>query len=327
MLVKYCFDVVGSLVFREDLIFESKGRQYEFGTEDDYLKKICVTVREDAETHGPKWGPTPNQPNVSEIKLNTLNLPFIQIELLNLEGLLSPFGIEEIDIKFLEIFWTAETEEEKKYIQIPQWKYYINKDKPKSPQFPKDLMARAILSAYDAEKWQIPLAFYRKGLTDYKHGRFLEACFDYYFMIETLFADGKFKNKDVKANFKKTKELHDAIHQVYDDHKFMNYLQGISPSKFMNIVQNKPAGDILGFFVDFRGLIHHHSGKDKKRWHPANNQEFKFEAELFANVCFHIGMKIVNEQMFCDQLELGEIKCKQKNESSRPKRNADHDPR
>lgn len=65
--------------------------------------------------------------------------------------------------------------------------------------------------------------------------------------------------------------------------------------------------EISDFFVDLRGEIHHQSKKKKNGWHPSNQQEFIFEAELFKNVCTNLMMKKGIELMHGKDIDLKNI--------------------
>ncbi len=312
--MKYKYSVDGDLRFQNDLMFEFKGRSYEFKTdEQDFLTEIVVSVKAEADKYAPQIMPLTD--DVAKYHIHIKDEPtsvFIKEETRNLEGILSLFGLDEVDLTYPEISWIPENEEEKAKIHMPKFKAGINQDKPLSELLPPDLMARAIMASYDSFDWQIPFTFYRKARVDYKNGWFLEACYDYFFLLEYLFADGKFKTNEVKKNFKAAPELQAAIKQVLNDKSITQYLQTISQKKYDEIVNGKTAEEISDFFVDLRGKIHHQSKKHKKGWHPANQQDFKFEAELFANVCFNLMMKAANDLMFSKDVDVKAIKCMQK---------------
>lgn len=318
MIVKYKYSVDGDLRFQEDLLFDFKGRRYEFESDDKcFLKSISVSVQADVDKYAPKVTPLANQKAKLHIEIKEPASNFIKEETRNLEGLLSLFGINEIDLSYPEILWIPENEEEKSKIQLPSFKAGINKDKPLSELLPPDIMARAIIASFDNFEWQIPFTFYRKAMLDYKNGWFLDACYDYFFLLEYLFADGKFRTNEVKKKFRMAPELSGAIQEMLKDHGTLQYLKSISIKKYDKILGNGSTETISDFFVDLRGEIHHHSKKDKNRWHPANQQSFKFEAELFTRVCFHIMMTTANNLMFSEDMDLNAIQWMQRVSSAK----------
>ncbi len=314
MIVKYKYSVEGDLRFQSDLAFEYKKRGYEFEIDEQgFLTGIYVSVRTEADKYAPQITTLTN--DVAKYHIHIKDEPtaiFIKEEIRNLEGILSLFGMNEIDLTYPEISWIPENAEEKEKIHMPKYKAGISKEKPISEPLPPDLMARAIMIAFDSFDWQIPFTFYRKAMVDYKNGWFLEACYDYYFLLEYLFSDGKFKTNEVKKNFIASPELQGAIKKVLDDKSTIKYLQTVSQKKYDKILNGKSAEEISDFFVDLRGKIHHQSKKYKKGWHPANQQDFKFEAELFTNVCFNLMMQTANDLMFSSDVDVKAIKCKQK---------------
>lgn len=311
MIVKYKYFVDSDIRFQADIMFEFKGRNYEFELDNKgFLIGILVSIKADADQYAPQISIL-NDDN-AKYHIHIKDVPgslSIKEEIRNLEGMLSLFGMNEINLSYPEISWIPECEDEKAKINIPKYRVDTNKEKPLSELLPSDIMARALIAAYDSFEWQIPFTFYRKAMTDYKNGWFLEACYDYYFLLEYLFADGKFKTNEVKRNFINAQDLQISIQQFLQDQDALTYIKTISQKKYNNIIKDKTSEEISGFFVKLRGEIHHQSNKNKRGWHPARQQDFKFEAELFANVCFNLMMKVANDLMFDPNLNLLSLKC------------------
>lgn len=82
---------------------------------------------------------------------------------------------------------------------------------------PFDVVARMMLAARDAEKIEMALSFYRKGTVDFHEQRYLESMYDFYFMLESAFGEGKTKNYQVKKAFMESVALRECILSTLND--------------------------------------------------------------------------------------------------------------
>lgn len=306
MIIHYRFSVKGTLVFDNDLLFEYKSRSYRFETKEGETF-LFVATKGDPKTEAPKITYSDSEQRMPHIYIPEAKLfKFIQLEVRCLEGLLSVYGVNEIDVHNPKIFWIAESEDEKKDIHLTE--IQRNKDLTPSPKLPPDVIARSIIASHEVYESEVPLIFYRKAFVSFKEGRFRESCVDYFFFLEGLFADGKFKTKEVKNNFKKYDKLQKAISQALQDRSCQEELIETSKTKYENEILGKKAIEISDYLVDHRGKIHHFSKTHKKKWHPGNQDESHFEAVLFKHVCYNIAMAMVLDETFKEDLNLKDIK-------------------
>jgi len=195
----------------------------------------------------------------------TINVPspsylFIKREVRAIEGTLSLFGIDAIDLNSPLKKWLPENEEDKEKLQL----FNFNSDRgevdvSKLPSISFDIIARAVISADDIADIEPQLAFCRKGIIDRNEERYIEAIYDFYFFLESLFAQGKTKNHRVKQAFKQSKELRECIEEVLKEPHVI-----ISPRReelhlFMKKYGGMSVDDIIEHIVDLRGFHHHHT--------------------------------------------------------------------
>jgi len=126
------------------------------------------------------------------------HLPFIKRELRSLQGLLSLFGLHSIDFdefKEFEVEWLPDNDEEKANLDIfSMAKKSVPVPDGQIPQLPFDIFARAVMAADAAADIEVPMNFFRRGMLDLYDGNYIEAIYDFYFILETVFGEGKFKN-------------------------------------------------------------------------------------------------------------------------------------
>jgi hypothetical protein len=82
--------------------------------------------------------------------------------------------------------------------------------KPAYP-LPFDLLARAILASDAATDIEVPLNFFRRGLLDVYDGAYIEAIYDFFFVLETCFGGGKYKKAQVLTAFQASGRLRSCV--------------------------------------------------------------------------------------------------------------------
>jgi len=291
MRVIYKFRVAGWFKFPNDILFDYKRRTYEFLSIDGIVRHISVSVSVSDPQHWPKMTASAQPGIAADFDFKTPELDFIAEELRNLEGFLTFFGVHHVDLENIDVTWEPENAEERENIKITHFqKSLADPDIRSLPNITTDIVARAIVAAYDAFDLQVPLAFYRRGVVDVSDRRYLEACYDFLFMIETIFANGKYRVHQVKESYRSSSELQNAIQNVLNDKDDMAWFARKFPDKFATTLQSRQPYAVSDFIADTRGFIHHHSLARKKIWHPEKQDHFRFEAHLFFEICHRIMM-------------------------------------
>lgn len=300
MKCKYTFKIEGEIKPALDYKIPLRGYLYDFILEDGFITHICVTVPNYNESYLPKVT------NHTEGKVKaSIHIPLdpylwgIQEELRTLQGLLSLFGLKSISIDNPKIEWIPESEQEKTRLQLfGAGPITYSKNKLPARPLPHDILVGALIASketWEARSIEIPLNFYRKGTHDIFERRYIEAIYDFYFVLETLYGDGKFKKNAIIEKFTQSAELRESIKKALDtpDHEMLGdkKLSQIYKQK----IASKSIEEIIAYIVELRGFLHHHTIKNKRIWHPDNHNEYKVEALFLLTVCFNIAMRI-----FCD---------------------------
>ena len=296
----YTFNIEGNLKPSHDVIIPFGNWEYSFEIQDGFIRKLSVTVPNFPIENTPQITPQ----NSGRVKAH-INIPldpylfFIQEEVRTLEGLLSLYGIHQIDTEHPKIKWLPENDEEKKKLQMYEFKTsYTEPDQNKFIPLPFDIIARSIIASKEAKQIQIPLSFFRKGSIDVYERRFIEAIYDFYFMLETCYGNGKTKNYAIKKEFEKSEELKKSINKVIQD---KNSRLSKDP-KFSKIYEKnysaKTAEEIISHLVELRGFLHHHSLKRKDIWHPEQQKEYEIDATFLQRLCFEISFILSEPYIF-----------------------------
>lgn len=109
------------------------------------------------------------------------------------------------------------------------------------------------------------VSFYREGKNEYHDLKFINAFYNFYFVLEGMYGKGKTKNRDVANEFKKSAELRDFVQTVIDEHVLVSpnhQAQLTSMLKVRNMSLGVDA--ILALIVKTRGDLHHFTGNPNK---------------------------------------------------------------
>lgn len=300
MKCKYTFKITGEIKPALDYKIPLHGYLYDFILENGFITHLCVIVP----NYNEECLPTVTNHNEGEVKAS-IHIPLdpyiwgIQEELRIFQGLMALFGLKSIEIDNPKIEWIAENEQEKNKLQLfGAGPISYSKSQLPARPLPYNILVGALIASKEANesrRIEIPLNFYRKGTHDIFERRYIEAIYDFYFVLETLYGDGKFKKKDIIEKFKKSKELRSCMQKALDapDHEIISdrNLSKIYTQKFAQ----KSIDEIIPHIVELRGFLHHHTIKNKRIWHPDNHNEYKVEALFLLTVCFNISM-----EMFCN---------------------------
>jgi len=138
--------------------------------------------------------------------------------------------------------------------------------------------------------------FERDGMNEFHSLRYIQAYYNFYFVLEDLYGEGKTQNKDVEQKFKSNQVLRSIIQDVLDNviKRNVNHLQNIQ--NFLR-EENKSfdIDGIIELIVRVRGNLHHYSGKSTKRkGTPLNQGDF----ESMAYLLMGISVKSINQAMY-----------------------------
>ena len=269
------------------------------------INMISVELRADDDSLWPTLTETPSLDTKFTIKMHSPHLEKAQQSVRAIEGVLSSFGVQSISWNNPEEIYIPESEEEKESLGVfgMSVKRGRANASDKAP-IPFSIVAATIIRAKDLTDFEIPLAFYRKGTNDAYEDRHIEACVNFLFMLETLFANGQFKTKSVISEYSARVELVQAIRdtQADDDLVKIAYRWGASHgSRLEDVYKNSSAENVVAHLVGLRGLLHHHTQRHQDRWHPDKHDDFLADALFLQFVCSKISLGLFSETVFSEE--------------------------
>ena len=292
MKCKYTFKVAGNVRVAELHAIKARGWLFEFLEEDGRLAALTVTVPANGPNDLPIVTQNPAPGVKAHIHVPAPAFPFVAREVRAIEALLSVFGVHQIDLNRFTTKWIPENDQEKAAIKINDFSNSLSApDLNALPPLPFDLLARSVFAADEAAEMEMQLTFFRKGGVDCYERRFIEAVYDFYFFLESLFGAGQFKKKAVQQAFMNSKPLTEAIQKVILDPESTVQAKGRELEEFIKKYGAMSVEDIVEHVVELRGFLHHHTGKRKGIWHPEDHRRYQLEALLLQSIAFSVAME------------------------------------
>ncbi|MCX6908384.1 MAG: hypothetical protein NTY01_10120 [Verrucomicrobia bacterium] len=257
--------------------YTHNGWEYDFLTEGGRITHITVAVPIGPSDTLPRLKPNAADQNTIDFDCAFPSCSeFLFKTLRTLEGFLAVFSLERIAIEDTDVTWVPESEEDKRRLTVTHFNFKFKK------------ADRASTARQDLE---VPLGFFRKGRNDFLERRYIDAIYDFYFVLETLFGNGKWRNYQVKAEFKKSPELIKFAQQVLSEGE-QSLIRRQGRRSLLDAFRKKYSGktpeEFLDSIVDLRGCLHHHNLAQKSPWNPALEYEYELDAHLMSDLCFKI---------------------------------------
>ena len=174
----------------------------------------------------------------------------------------------------------ADTEEEKPRIKILG--FGVGRKQPPRPVVVEHrILQNCFKYSPRYESLMIPMGFYREGMTAFQEERYVPAFYNFYFVIEDFFANGKTSEAQVLKEFESSDRLREFIEQGLKNFSG-NHPHDRNLRRFME--EEKCGFDVPGmmkFLFRIRGNLHHYFGKSPRpHATPFNQDDFEVVALL-----------------------------------------------
>lgn len=246
------------------------------------------------------------QPGIeAHIQMNTPYFPLLRRDMRAVAGILALYGVDEVAVDEAEEIWEPESEEEKSSLAIYSMKRTTEKTQPATwPRVPFDLVARALMTAERVGDFEAALNFFRKGKIDIQAKQYIDAVLDFLFVLETTYANGKFKTAQVEQEYLSSDELHRLVCEAQRDRVLHQNVKGHIQieTDFKRVYATQPSEEIIKYLVRLRGELHHHTSRKNGIWHPADHVRFGSDAYFLQQLCFGICFTIATPTLFDDVL-------------------------
>lgn len=198
-------------------------------------------------------------------------------------------GLRKINWEEPKREWIAETPEEESRLQL--FSSSASQRVRETPQLLNLRIVRELMAKRTENEWLIiPMAFVRQGIKDLNESRYTSAVYNFYFFLEDLYAEGKWRTKATKARFRGSAHLGEVAQRAF---AFLT-----SPGQEQNRIGIEEclsetglrlsAEDLFDLIVEMRGRLHHFSQKSTQMHaHPLNDGRFRPLAVLLMFVCMN----------------------------------------
>jgi hypothetical protein len=196
-------------------------------------------------------------------------------------------GVRRIDWRTAEEGWEPEDEQERKSLGLRTFRR--SSKYPVEPQpVIQGMLAEIVQSHERLAHLTIPMAFYREGNNAFLGHQYVNAFYNFYFLLEDLYAEGKVSNKEVSKRFKNSPQLRQAVEEA------LQHLAEPANARHLRRIQEHLSHDNLSLSVDgvldlivkMRGDLHHFSQRSTRpKGHPLNQHKFESPAYLLLSIC------------------------------------------
>ena len=205
----------------------------------------------------------------------------------SLESFLCFYGnLEAIHWSAAEVFLEAESEEEEQYLLLKGWTMTPAINDPVVDLSPEQL-GFIIANAKTCSPLTTTLAFYRAGINEIRRANNISAFFNFYFVLEGLYGNGKWRGKDVIYEFGKSAIVVQALENIIAEGFPRAMGEDVSIADRLAKINKpcNPAG-MIHFLVHTRGDLHHHSGLNgRAAGSPLVNEHYQALAQFSLRIC------------------------------------------
>lgn len=142
-----------------------------------------------------------------------------------------------------------------------------------------------------AAEIEIPLNFFRRGMLDLRDRQFIEAFYDFFFVVEHLYAEGKFHKAAVLEVFKRSVVLCSFTNEVIADAACMLRHERAVRAEFEKTYALMTPDEALNHLVDLRGQLHHQIPKRRDNWRPEDQSKYELDTLFLQAVCHKVRQK------------------------------------
>ncbi len=299
MLVKYTYPVTGDFYLFDHWPISWDKFRVTWTVEAGKAQSLTIAARVDDLSTLPSIRPSSELGIAGNIQIG--HLPY-QAEVESIVrtacGLLGFFSDADVDFARPSVEWEAETEEEKKLLDISSFSVRPGEHE-ECPPISFDLVARCFLTALSVRDAEIPLRFLAKGRKDMLAGRYIDAYYSHYFFLETKFAPGQSNPDRVKAKFKASHEVLGAMAKA----------RALAQSERQRVhrmreVLDLPDDKLVEHLVDTRNTLHHHAlPRPRAAWHPDKHELFQAEALFISFLVAEISHRQTMPVLFHEKID------------------------
>lgn len=202
-------------------------------------------------------------------------------EFQRIEATLTINGIKRIRWDSPRTTVIPETEEEREKIQVFSFEH--NKEYPEREEnFDNETLTDVIKTMHKYDELIVLRAFLREGINEFHRFNYINAFYNFYFILEDLYGGNNTKNSLVEKSFLASDELMNLLKDSLTKHIETNKKHKTNLTKFLKERQlDYSPENIIKLIISTRGSLHHFSRKNRlQQGTPLNQKDFETIAFL-----------------------------------------------
>ncbi len=299
-------DVIDSYIKMDGVICKCYDKKYEFiPNEKGYLARIKITAPAD----NPGKFEMTITPGDDEPEGKILNFgidgdqvhEILTADFQYLEGTLAFMGnIGQVNWQSAKFEYLPETEEEKARIAIPWYRIELNPVTTEVPITSNRIGQIIMRRNFHGTILNQMLAFFREGQNAFRVGRYINAFFNFYLVIEACYGEkGRWRNAQTREDMSASKEFRKFVDEIIKEHLkpggrrmwFIDkMLSELTDAKGNATPKTLDPDGIARLLVDTRGSLLHFKIDD-----PHKTLRFDDDYEAIAFVAYSLVQQTLND--------------------------------
>ncbi len=180
-----------------------------------------------------------------------------------------------------------ETTEEVQRIEItPAWFFLHDYAPDDSDEFTHEKLTLMVTERNKFQNAIVPMAFFREGKNDYRTGRYINAFQNFFYIIEGLFGNGKYKSEALITELKNSVVFNKFVQELIDHaNNIPSKAEGLPREQLEEILrkykQDYSVEGVIRYLVNERGRLHHfYLGSSIQQGNPFNHFDFKVSSVI-----------------------------------------------
>jgi len=260
MKLKVKCDVQSEVILLRRLEFKANDRVFAFEVNASGIWNSLTVLADIRDPSKVQWGTVdvqgPREPNQAPFNIvGTIDPQLVDnviAEIQALESTLSLFmPLRQINWRYPEYEPVFEEGEERSDLGA------VRVGRRRVP--PKKIQENAFVSivgiGLKAQSLTVLASFWREGENDWVAGKFINAFFNYYFVLEGLYGNRETKNKQIKTAMLKSPGLLALIEKFNSGQHPVQHFKQLAA--MLNVTTVPTSKELVGLLVSTRGMLHH----------------------------------------------------------------------
>jgi hypothetical protein len=199
----------------------------------------------------------------------------------NLGFVLRGQALRRINTQRMEIEYVPENDEEREFIAVSGYK--VTRGYPEAPlRISGSTLGQVIQDAQKFEDLDVHKAFLHDGMNQFHALQYVAAFYQFYFIVEGLYADGRTSEKEVVRAFADSNEFTTVLEMAVEHFSKENDRHSEVLKRVMQAEKCElTVPGLRTFLFRIRGHLHHYSTRSTKpKGTPFNQREFETVALL-----------------------------------------------